>query len=40
LVNVKLVLSLLEALEEFRDMTIAEWDFKEILLEKLSQLLE
>lgn len=33
--NVKLVLSLMEMLEEFRDLSIHEWNFREALAEKL-----
>lgn len=38
--NVKTVLSLLEIIEELRDLTLVEWNFKETLIEKLNQLLE
>jgi hypothetical protein len=31
---------LLEVIEEFRDLTILEWNFKEILVEKMNQLLD
>lgn len=37
--NVKLVLSLLEILEEYRDLSIQESNFKEVLSEKLLSLL-
>lgn len=38
--NVKLVLSLMEIIEEVRDLTIMEWNFKEALITKLNLLLE
>ena len=38
--HVKIVISLLETIEEFRDLTVLEWNFKEALTEKLKQLLE
>jgi hypothetical protein len=38
--NVKLVLGLLETIEEVRDLTIMEWNFKEALPTKLNQLLD
>lgn len=38
--NVKLVLSFLEFLEDFRDLSIQEWNFREILSEKLLALLK
>lgn len=38
--NVKTTLSLIEVFEEFRDLTLAEWNFKEMLIEKLNQLLD
>jgi len=38
--NVKTILSLLEIIEESRDLTIAEWNFKEVLKSKLDQLLD
>lgn len=38
--HVRTVISLLETIEEFRDLTILEWNFKEALAEKLKQLLE
>lgn len=37
--NTKLILSLMEILEEFRDLSIAEWNFKNILGETLEALL-
>lgn len=37
--NVKLVLSFMELLEEHRDLSLEEWNFKEILSEKLVALL-
>ncbi|KAG2577531.1 hypothetical protein PVAP13_6NG126803 [Panicum virgatum] len=33
--NVKLILTLLNLIEEFRDLTLAEWNFKKVLEEKL-----
>lgn len=38
--NVKNVLSLLEAIEEHRDLTVLEWNFKNLLIEKLNELLD
>jgi len=38
--NVKTILSLLEIIKESRDLTIAEWNFKEVLKSKLNQLLD
>jgi len=38
--NVKVILSLMEIIEECRDLTVMEWNFKETLNEKLSHLLE
>lgn len=38
--NVKLILSFLESLEDFRDLSIQEWNFREILAEKLLALLK
>lgn len=37
--NVKLVISFLELLEESRGLSIQEWNFREILCEKLRSLL-
>lgn len=37
--NVKAVLSLMEILEEHRDLTVEEWNFKDLLSEKLLSLL-
>jgi hypothetical protein len=37
--NVKLVLSFLGVLEEFRDLTLVEWNFKRLLEHKLLSLL-
>jgi hypothetical protein len=37
--NVKLVLSLLLYIEEFRDLSVPEWNFKKILEQKLLSLL-
>lgn len=37
--NVKIVLSLMEVLEEYRDLTIEEWNFKDLLSGKLIALL-
>src|SRR6185503_11895297 len=37
--NIKLVFSLMEILEEYRDLTLEEWNFKELLGEKLTALL-
>lgn len=38
--NVKLILALLEVSEEFRDLSLQEWNFKDILCRKLNSLLE
>jgi hypothetical protein len=38
--NVKNFLSLLEAIEEHRDLTVLEWNFKNLLIEKLNELLD
>lgn len=38
--NVKMVVAFLEVLEELRDLSIQEWNFKNILYEKLTALLE
>lgn len=38
--NVKLILSFLEILEECRDLSVAEWNFKDILIDKLVSLLK
>jgi hypothetical protein len=38
--NIKVVLSLLEIIEESRDLTLMEWNFKEILTANLNHLLE
>jgi hypothetical protein len=38
--NVKLVLSLLTFIEEFRDLSIQEWNFKILLEQKLQSLLK
>lgn len=37
--NVKLVISLLESIEERRDLTLQEWNFRDILNQKLAALL-
>jgi len=37
--NVKLTLSFLLFIEEFRDLTIPEWNFKSLLEERLTSLL-
>lgn len=37
--NVKLVLSLLSIMEEFRDLSLPEWNFKNLLEQKLQSLL-
>jgi hypothetical protein len=37
--NVKSVLSLMEILEEHRDLTVEEWNFKNLLRKKLTSLL-
>lgn len=39
LANIKTVLSFLEIIEEHRDLTILEWNFKEILVERLNEIL-
>lgn len=38
--NVKLVLSFMEVLEECRDLSVQEWNFKTLLMEKLLSLLK
>jgi len=38
--NVKVILSLLEIIEECRDLTIMEQNFKETLIGKINQFLE
>lgn len=38
--NVKLVLSLVEIMEECRDLSLAEWNFKNALMNKLLSLLK
>lgn len=38
--NVKTMLSLLEIIEEHRDLTVMEWNFRETLIDKLNQLLD
>jgi len=38
--NIKLVLAFLEILEEFRDLSLFEWNFKTVLCDKLTSLLE
>lgn len=38
--NIKLVLSFLEMLEDCRDLSIQEWNFKEVLASKLVLLLK
>ena len=38
--QVKITLSLLKTIEEFRDLTVLEWNFKQAIIEKLEQLLE
>lgn len=38
--QVKTIISLLEVIEESRDLTIIEWNFKGILMDKLNQLLD
>lgn len=38
--NVKLVLAFMEILEEFRDLSLQEWNFKIMLYDKLTSLLE
>lgn len=37
--NVKLVISLLDAIEEWRDLELHEWNFRDILNQKLADLL-
>lgn len=37
--NVKLVISFLDAIEEWRDLSVQEWNFRDILNLKLSSLL-
>jgi hypothetical protein len=37
--NVKIVLQLLEVLEEYRDLSIMEWNFRLLLKEKYASLL-
>ena len=38
--NVKLIMSFMGILEEFRDLTLIEWNFKQILEQKLISLLK
>jgi hypothetical protein len=38
--HVKAILSLLEIIEESRDLTVLEWNFKNLLITKLNQLLD
>lgn len=38
--NVKLILSFIEFLEDFRDLSVQEWNFRELLSEKLLALLK
>jgi len=38
--NVKLVIQFLELLEEYRDLSLLEWNFRSILKKKLTELLE
>jgi hypothetical protein len=38
--NVKIVLILLEILEEFRDLSLMEWNFRALLQEKYRSLLQ
>lgn len=38
--NTRIVLQLLETLEEFRDLSLEEWNFRDILKEHLISLLE
>lgn len=38
--NTKTVLSLIEIIEECRDLTVMEWNFKETLIQNLNLLLE
>jgi hypothetical protein len=37
--NVKLIMGLLDVLEEFRDLSVIEWNFRHLLQEKLANLL-
>lgn len=37
--NVKLIISFLDSIEEWRDLALHEWNFREILNQKLSSLL-
>lgn len=37
--NVKLIMSFLELVEEYKDLSLMEWNFKEILKDKLQTLL-
>jgi hypothetical protein len=37
--NVKLIMGLLDVLEEFRDLSVIEWNFRHLLQEKLAILL-
>ena len=37
--NVKLVISFLDSIEEWRDLTLQEWNFRDILNLKLTNLL-
>ncbi|XP_066341744.1 uncharacterized protein [Miscanthus floridulus] len=39
IVNIKLVISFLDCIEEWRDLSIEEWNFKAMISEKLSELL-
>jgi hypothetical protein len=38
--NNKMILSLLDALEEFRDLALEEWNFRRMVQENLDKLLE
>jgi hypothetical protein len=38
--NIKMLINFLEVLEEFRDLSLHEWNFKELLNEKLISLLD
>ena len=38
--NVKLIITFMGLLEEFRDLTLEEWNFRKILDEKLISLLQ
>jgi hypothetical protein len=38
--NNKVMLSFLDTLEEFRDLTLEEWNFRKIIQENLEKLLE